>query len=175
MAPRKQSWSKTESSNNSSKRPAIQEKAIPKREWRHYQNATEKQQIKLPGHAELIWLVVFLLLSIIVLSGLNQHPAPNAELSAVLGMSPPLLWINVAFFGYVLSEFILILCRTRKTDSSRYALRQLLNMTGFYLFYWYAGVLPEHFSFLLIVGILLQSLEAFARKNPLGKIIIEDE
>ena len=84
-----------------------------------------------------------------------------------------MIFLDIIRNIYFFTEFILTLCRDRKIDSDRFAYKQLMFMSSFYIFYWYAGALQQHFAILLIGGALLQLIEAFARKNPLRKVVEE--
>lgn len=153
---------------NNSPRPTVRAKSIPRKQWRNLKDPSEeKKHIALPSHTELKMLIVFLLFSMAALLFLDHYPMPSDSLHIPLGIAPPLMWIHVAFACYFASEFMLLFIRIRKVNTDRYALKQLLFLTAFFLFYWYAGVLPRYFPLLVSYGILLQLCEAFARKNPI--------
>jgi len=168
-------YRKEQQKSNRINNQAAQEKAIPRKQWRGSgQSEQKKPFITLPTYNELKMLIVFLLACMAGLLALDRFPVPSDALHNMLGMAPPLMWIHVAFACYFASEFILLFCRQRKNDTNRFAVKQQLFMGAFFVFYWYAGVLPQLFPLLVIYGILLQSGEAFARKNPLRHAIIED-
>ena len=156
---------------NSHQKPLVRIKAIPRNNWRDYQDPTEeKSRFSLPTSKELKPVVTFLLFSVAVLFGLDLAPAPSENLRSILGISPPLMWINIAFACYLVSELMLIFCRIRKQNNDRYAIKQLFFLGTFFLFYWYAGTLPQLLQLLVIYGIVLQFCEAFARKNPIHSV-----
>lgn len=167
MAPNKLQRTKKENLNNPQNRSIVREKAL-RGHWQDYQDCAEKNpHIISPTFNELKTLIIFLLFNLSTLLLIDLYPAPSETISAALGMAPPLLWINVTCAVYFFTEFVLALCRNSKTNTDRFALKQLIFLSAFYVFYWYAGALQQHFTILLIGGALLQLLEAFARKNPL--------
>ncbi|SHI47837.1 hypothetical protein SAMN02745165_00171 [Malonomonas rubra DSM 5091] len=170
MAPqKKQKLHKSESNEPSS---FIQEKAA-RRNWRDFQGTEQSRRISFPGFYELKSLITFLILNIGTLVLIDVYPQPSAELRNLLGMAPPLLWINIACSIYLFTELILVFCRERSKNSDRFAIKQLLFLCSMYVFYWYAGALQQHFALLLGIGVALQLSEAFSRKNPRQKITAE--
>ncbi len=143
---------------------AVREKAIPRNRWQDFQGpASKTPRLALPTYAELKALIAFLLLNLLALLLLDNYPAPSAELTTMLGITPPLLWINLACVSYFCSEVILIFCRERKSNTDRFAINQLLFLGAFYIFYWSAGVLQEHVALLLVFGAVLQLFESCVR------------
>lgn len=151
---------------------AICEKAVERSDWRDFPDTTEKK-FSLPTFHELKNLIAFLLLNVAVLMLLDIHPEPSAELRSLLGISPPLLWINLACSIYLFTELVLVLCRERRGNNDRFALKQLFFLSTMYVFYWYAGALQQHFALLLGIGFVLQLLEAFARKNRRQPVTVD--
>ena len=102
---------------NRKQETAICEKAVERSEWRDFSEPEEKK-FSLPTFKELKNLIAFLLLNIFALLLLDLYPTPSAELRSLLGMSPPLLWINIACSIYLFTELVLVLCRERQSNSS---------------------------------------------------------
>lgn len=149
---------------NNKQKSSVCEKAVERSDWRDF-NDSEEKKFSLPTFNELKNLIAFLLLNVAALMLLDIYPAPSTELRALLGITPPLLWINLACSIYLFTELVLVLCRERESNNDHFALKQILFLATMYGFYWYAGALQQHFALLLGIGIVLQLLEAFARKN----------
>ncbi len=153
--------------------PIIREKAL-RRNWQNIQNINHRKTGCLwPNFTELKHLIIFLLFNAVILFTLEHYPLPPVALKTTLGMAPPLLWVNIACLTYFFTEFVLVLCRERKINSDRFAIKQQFFMAAFYLFFWYLGELQQHFTILLIGGFFLQLLEAFARKNPFNRALAD--
>jgi len=149
------------------------EKAVSRNDWREIPDS-EKRCFSLPTFYELKNLIIFLLLNIAALLLLDIYPEPSAQLRSLLGIAPPLLWINLACSIYLFTELVLVLCRERHVNSDRFAWKQLFFLSTMYGFYWYAGALPQHITLLLGIGVVLQLLEAFARKNRRQPVPVEE-
>jgi len=169
MAPQKERNIHKSKSNEPT---SLREKAA-RSDWRTFQQDEKSQKLGLPGFYELKSLIAFLILNIATLLLIDVYPQPSAELRNLLGIAPPLLWINIACSIYLFSELILVFCRERSQNTDRFAVKQLLFLCTMYLFYWYAGALQQHVALLLAIGVSLQLAEAFSRKNPLQKVPAE--
>ena len=150
----------------SNQKSDVCEKAEQRTDWRDFQDTEENsQKFYFPTFTELKNVIAFLLLNIVAVLLVDIYPEPSAELRSMLGMAPPLLWVNLACSIYLFTELILVFCRERTKNTDRFALKQLFFLSTMYVFYWYAGALQQHFALLLGIGVSLQLFESFARKS----------
>ena len=175
MLPRRQE-SEDCGAERTTQKPENKAKAINIPIWPLNSGLTDKHKCFNPPCAcHLCGLVAFLLLSIITLSLATSYPEPSEKLHSLLGNAPPALYLNIALAIYIISEFFYILLRSGQDGSRKFALKQLGFYSGFYFFFWYAGMLQQHFMLLAISGIILQTMESFSRAQSYKRRNAETE
>ena len=102
-----------------------------------------------PETTVLILLTLFLIFNIGCVP-LNDVSPEGLLMS--LGATPNVLYVNLAYALFVITEIILILTRFGCEPVVKYAWRQLAFMFTFYLFYWLSGSMAENFVLLFATG-----------------------
>jgi len=163
MAPRQHESDNYGAKSNNAKKLNVHEKVIGELPWQ--QIRAEKNKITPPCACHLCGLVAFLVLSILTFSLAAKYPAPTDQLRSLLGQAPPELYLNIALAVYIISELFYIILRSGQDGSRKFAIKQLLFFSAFYIFFWYAEMLQAHFNLLAVSGIILQIMESFRRAH----------
>jgi len=109
-----------------------------------------------------LWgLALFVLISICAQQA-RYLPPLSTEVRNMLGAAPPVKLISIALVVYSFSALILILSRMMGGTDSYRGWSHLGYLSGFYLFYYYAEVLPENFWAVFAAGITILSLEYYS-------------
>ncbi len=107
------------------------------------------------------WMALFFLISIGAAVDFRFLPPISEKTRQLLGASPPSTLISVALIIYAFSALILILGRMN-TGSVRYrGWSHIGYLSGFYLFYYYTGLLRENFWPVFIAGLTILGLESY--------------
>lgn len=163
MAPRQLDPANLSAKPDNVKKLNSREKAISNLPWQQIQ--PERNKITPPCACHLCGLVAFLVLSILTFSLAAKYPAPTDQLHNLLGHAPPELYLNIALAVYIVSEVFYIILRSGQDGSRKFAIKQLLFFSAFYIFFWYAEMLQAHFILLAVSGIILQIMESFRRAH----------
>lgn len=164
MTPRRDASNDYAAKSNNAAKLNVREKALTGSPWQHIPYLeTERKKLTPPCPCQLCGLVAFLVLSISTFTLTTAFPVPSDYLRNLLGQAPPEFYLNLALAVYIVSEFFYIILRSGHDGSRKFALKQLLFFSAFYLFFWYAEMLQAHFTLLAVSGILLQTMESFRR------------
>lgn len=111
----------------------------------------------------LWYLCLFLAISLGARWEFRFLPSLPPGVRSILGAPPPSSWISVALVVYSFSAIVLALSRMMVGTGTRGGLDHVGYLTGFYVFYHFAGSLPENFWAVLAAGITILGLTAYGR------------
>lgn len=109
----------------------------------------------------LLVIAVFIVVSIAALRGFDIFPSLPPGVRAVLGQPPSPTMISALLILYSFSAIVLILARMMSGSGSSGGVAHIGYLTGFYIFYYFAGAMEENFWAVFAAGITILGLESY--------------
>lgn len=104
---------------------------------------------------------MFTVLSMGAFRDFDFLPPLSDSIRNVLGVGPPVSYINWALVVYGFSAVILVLTQMASNKSPKGALSHLGYLGVFYFFYHFSGGLQENFWALFVVGLTILGLYSY--------------
>lgn len=110
---------------------------------------------------ELLVFALFVVISVGALNDFSFLGNINEAMRTKLGAAPPVNLISLALVIYLFAAVILVLARMMSGSDKYGGMSHVGYLTGFYLFYHFAGALRENFWAVFAGGITVMALESY--------------